>query len=59
MIKKKIYDMTLIVTKSGRTLSPIPADLRDELDLKNGDPVEVQRIGDDRILIKLKKMEGK
>jgi AbrB family looped-hinge helix DNA binding protein len=55
MIKKKTYDMTLTVTKTGRTLSPIPADIRDELRLKNGEPIEVQRIGEDRILIRLKR----
>ncbi len=59
MIKKKIYDMTLIVTKTGRTLAPISSDIRDELDLENGEPIEVQRIGNDRILVKLKRKEEK
>jgi bifunctional DNA-binding transcriptional regulator/antitoxin component of YhaV-PrlF toxin-antitoxin module len=55
MIKKKTYNMTLTVTNTGRTLAPIPADIRDELKLENKEPIEVQRIGDDRILIRLKR----
>jgi len=57
MLKKKSYTRKITVRKRGSTLLEIPADIRDELNLKHLDEVELRTVGDDRILITKKKKE--
>jgi bifunctional DNA-binding transcriptional regulator/antitoxin component of YhaV-PrlF toxin-antitoxin module len=54
MQKKKVYHMHMFKEPTGRTRSPIPIELSRDMGIENGDPINVTRIGDNRILITLK-----
>jgi len=59
MLKKKTYEKKIKVRNNGQASVIIPAEIRDEMGLKNLDTVCVTTIGNDRILVKLKKKEEK
>lgn len=44
--------MHIFISKTGRTLVPVPAWIRDELELKNKDEVDVKRVGKKIIVTK-------
>lgn len=44
--------MHIFRSKTGRTLVPIPAWIRDEMDLQNKDEVDVKRVGKKIIITK-------
>jgi len=50
--------MHIFRSKTGRTLIPVPAWIRDELNLQNGDEIEVKRVGK-KIVVEFKKLEKK
>jgi len=50
--------MHIFRSKNGRTLIPVPAWIRDELNLQNKDEVEVKRIGK-KIIVKKKETTQK
>ena len=50
--------MHIFRSKKGRTLIPVPAWIRDELNLQNKDEVEVKRIGK-KIIVTKKETENK
>jgi len=50
--------MHIFRSKNGRTLIPVPAWIRDELNLQNKDEVDVRRIGK-KIIVTKKETENK
>ena len=49
--------MHIFRSKNGRTLVPVPAWIRDELNLQNKDEVEVKRVGKKIIIEKKEKKQ--
>lgn len=59
MSKKKTYTMHISISKTGRTTAPIPADIRDELELKNSDIIEVKRSRGNIVIVPKKRSDIK